>query len=402
MRLAFFKVGDPQGSLAHINALFKYLESKGVEIKEIELDPQNVQEAVEKLHEYRPHFTMDLNATGIIVGEQDGKKLPIYDMLGFAHISIFTEDPLLHFPNIYGVESHNNLIAVATDIRYVDSLKFLGVNNISYITPFLDFSLFPKPVEERDIEVAFFGPVVDPQIVASAVQKNLPENIFTLFMEVGEFMFRNPEVNSLTALNYILGIFNPQFQQEFMEWRQKEEEAFLRLLNDVSIYATMRKRWFILNFLEGIDLKIVGEFQGELREDHEHIKISSYEDLLSIYGRTNLTIASFPHTVPSGIGFTPLEISAMGSAPMLDFRGTLPGFLIPGEEVITYNPLDRAEIEEKLLYYLDNPQELMDIAHRAKEATLNRYRVDDRGEFIYNVLKDIHKTIEEQSANKEE
>ena len=401
MRLAFFKVGEIQGSLKHVNALIEYLKERGVEFKEIELDPKNVQKAVEELQEFRPAFTMDLNATGIIIGEQEGKKTPLYDIFGFVHFSFFTEDPLLHFPNLYGLQ-HRNLIALITDIRYADSLRMLGIENISYLTPFLDFSLFPQPQGERDIDIAFLGPVIDPQIIVDSVQKNLPESIFPLFIEAGEFMFRNPEVNSITALNYVLGLFNPQLQQEFEKWRKENEEAFLRLLNDTAIYATMRKRWYLINFLEGINLKVVGEYQGELKEDHENIKVNSYEELLDIYGRSYITVMSFPHTVPSGIGFTPLEVSAMGSAPMIDYRGTLPGFLTPGEEVIPYMPLDRADIEEKVLYYLDNLEEAKEIGEKARNAVVERYRVDDRGEFLYNMMKDIVSQAQQQAQAQQE
>ncbi len=401
MRLAFFKVGEIQGSLKHIGAMIEYLKERGVEIREIELDPKNVQKAVEELQEFRPAFTMDLNAMGIIIGEQEGKKTPLYDIFGFVHFSFFTEDPLLHFPNLYGLQ-HRNLVALITDIRYADSLRMLGIENISYLTPFLDFSLFPQPQGEREIDIAFLGPLIDPQIIVDSVQKNLPESIFPLFIETGEFMFRNPEVNSITALNYVLGLFNPQIQQEFEKWRKENEEAFLRLLNDTAIYATMRKRWYLINFLEGINLKVVGEYQGELKEDHENIKVNSYEELLEIYGKSYITVMSFPHTVPSGIGFTPLEVSAMGSAPMIDYRGTLPGFLTPGEEVIPYMPLDRADIEEKVLYYLDNLEEAKEIGERAKNAVVDRYRVDDRGEFLYNMMKDIVSQAQQQAQAQQE
>ncbi len=398
MKIAFFKIGELQGSLKHLNVMFEYIKGLGAEFIEIHLDPNNVQKAIEELNEFRPAFTIDVNATGIIIGEHEGKKMPIYDIFGFVHFSIFTEDPLLHFPNLYGLESHRNLVSIVTDVKYVDSLKFMGVDNVSYVTPFLDFSLFPKPSDERDIEVSFLGPVIDPQIILNTVSQHLPENIMPLFIETGEFMFRNPEVNVLTAFHYVLGLFNPQFQQEFMEWRQKNTEAFLRMLNDISIYATMRKRWYLVNFLEGINLKIVGEYQGELKEDHEHIKVSSYEELLEIYGRTKLTIMSFPHTVPSGIGFTPLEVASMGSAPMIDFRGTLPGFLKPDEEIITYNPVDRADIEEKILFYLENPQEVEAVAQRAGNAVVDRFRVDDRAQFVYNLMKDILSRAEQEKT----
>jgi hypothetical protein len=389
MKLAFIKLGEPEGSLRHINALLRDLKARGVEVEEIPLDPQNVQKTVDRLSEFQPQFTIDLNGTGVIIGEQEGKKLPLHDLFGFVHMSLFTEDPLLHFPNLLGLSQNRNMVALVTDIKYVDSLRLLGVENVSYITPFLDFGQLPEPPSEREFEITFLGPVINPEIIVNSVRANLPENIFPLFIEAGEYMFRNPEVNVLTAAGYILSLFNPQFQEEFNRWKKENQEAFFRLLNDITIYASMRKRWYIINFLEGINLKIVGEFQGEMREDHEQIKADSHDDLLRIYGNSYLTVMSFPQTVPSGIGFTPLEVSAMGSAGMIDYRGTLPGFLTPGEEIITYMPLDRADIEEKVLYYLDNLQEAVEIGERARKAVIDRYRVDDRSEFVFKMMNDI-------------
>jgi len=400
MKLAFLKLGNLEGSLRHVNALLSDLKGRGVEIEEIPLDPQNVQKTVDALSEFKPNFTLDLNGSGIIVGEQEGMKLPLHDLFGFVHFSLFTEDPFLHFPNLLGLSQNRNMVALVTDIKYVDSLRYLKVENVSYMTPFLDFSVFPQALPEKEYEVTFIGPVINPEIVINSVRQNLPENIFPLFIESGEFMFRNPEVNPLTAVNHILSIFNPQFQEEFGKWKSENEEAFLRMLNDIAIYASMRKRWYILNFLEGINLKVVGEFQGELLEDHEHIKVNSYEELIEIYGKSYLSILSFPATVPTGIGFTPLEVSAMESAVMIDYRGTLPGFLTPGEEVIAYMPLDRADIEEKVLYYLDNLQEAVEIARKAKEAVLNRYRVDDRAEFLFKMMNDILTQAQAQEAEK--
>ncbi len=401
MKLAFIKVGELEGSLKHVNALLSDLKARGVEVHEIELVPEKVQETVDLLSEIRPQFTLDLNATGVIVGEQEGKKLPLHDLFGFVHFSLFTEDPLLHFPSLRGLSQNQNMVALITDVKYADSLRILGVQNVSYITPFLDFSVFPAVEAERDIEVAFVGPVINPEMILNSVRQNLPDNIFPLFIEAGEFMFRNPEVPPLLAVNHIISMFTPQAQEEIAKWQKENEEAFLRLVNDSAIYATMRKRWFLVNFLEGINLKIIGEFQGELREDHEQIKAEGYEEILYIYGRTYLTVMSFPLTVPTGIGFTPLEVGAMGSAPMIDFRGTLPGFLTPEEEVISYIPLDRAEVEEKILYYLDNLQEVAEIGMRARNAVIERYRVDDRAEFLFKIMNDILQSQQQQEVSQQ-
>lgn len=74
---------------------------------------------------------------------------------------------------------------------------------------------------------------------------------------------------------------------------------------------------------------------------------------------------------------------------MVDFRSTLGSFFIPEEEVITYLPLDRADIEEKVVYYLENLQEAREIGQRAREKVLHNFTPNDRAEFIYNTFQDI-------------
>ncbi len=402
MKLAFLKIEELEGTPKHVRALLRYLQDKGVEVKEFRLNQENIQETVDQLSEFQPIFTMDINGTGIIFAQQDGKKVPFYDLFGVVHMSFFMEDPLLHFPQLLDAAGSRNLLALITDLRYIETLRMFGFQNISYITPFLDFSEIPQPSKERDLDIVFTGPVIDPQIIIDAARQNLNEEFFPYFLETGEFLFRNPEVNILYASEYVLSMFNPEFQQKFNEWRNKEKDNYLRLLNDIGIYATARKRWYVVSFLEGINLKIVGEFRGELREDHEVINVSNHRELMDVFGRSHITITSFPHTVPTGIGFTPLEIAAMASAPMLDFRGTLPAYFDLEKEAISYMPLDRADIEEKVLYFLDNLEEALEIGRAAQERVLSSFRVDDRGEFLFKMMNDILKQAQQEQAQTEQ
>ncbi|MCS7083534.1 MAG: glycosyltransferase, partial [Aquificaceae bacterium] len=116
---------------------------------------------------------------------------------------------------------------------------------------------------------------------------------------------------------------------------------------------------------------------------------------LEVLSKTQLCMISFPHAVPTGIGFTPLEVAYLGCAPMIDFRMTLPGFLNPGEEVITYLPLDRADIEEKLSFYLENPQEIERIGKNASNRVKTSFTPSDRAEFLAKVINDIYSQAQE-------
>jgi len=109
-----------------------------------------------------------------------------------------------------------------------------------------------------------------------------------------------------------------------------------------------------------------------------------------------LALSTFPAFVPSGIGFTPLEIAACETAPMLNFRSTLPGFLKPQEEVIVYNPLDRMDIEEKLLFYLDSDEDRRIIAENAYKAVKERFTCEDRVKFFKELMENIYQQIVQQ------
>ncbi len=390
MRIAFLKQGKELGIHRHVLGILEVLRQKGAQVEEFDLTEGELQEVVQKLLDFAPLFVLDINASGVIFGQrEDGQKVALCDAYGFVHVSLFTDEPLFYYPPLLDLRNTNNFLAVFTDLKYADSLRFLGLEKGSfYITPFVDPSQMVQPSEEKDIEVLFFGPVIDPAILASQVSQNTREDFIPFFFEVGEFLFRNPEAHILYVSEYLLSMFNPQFQEEFIRWRSENPQDYLRFLNDISLYATARKRWYLLSFLEGINLKIVGAFEGELKEGHEHVKVENWREVLELVGRSYMTILSYPHAVPTGVGFLPLEVAYMGSAPLIDYRATLPGFFIP-EEVITYLPLDRADIEEKVVYYLENLQQAKEIGERARQKVLERYTPEDRGEFLLNTFNNI-------------
>ncbi|RMH81270.1 MAG: glycosyltransferase family 1 protein [Acidobacteria bacterium] len=390
MRVAFLKQGKELGLNRHLLALLDFFRNQGLEVEEFDLTEGGLQDTVNRLVEFSPLFTLDVNASGVIVGQRDEQRVPIFDAFGFVHVSLFTDEPLFYFPSLLDVVNSTNFLAVITDLKYADTLRLMGLDRgLFYITPFVDRKQMPEPSEEKDIELIFLGPVIDPQIIAQQITQVLKESFLPYFFEVGEFLFRNPEVHLLHASEYIFSMFNQSFQEEFIKWRQENPQEYFKLLNDLSVYATARKRWYILSFLEGINLRIVGGFQGELKEGHEHVEVQSWNEALELIGRSYMTLLSFPYAVPTGIGFTPIEVASMGSAPLIDYRATLPGFFMPDKEVITYLPLDRADIEEKVLFYLENLDRAREIGEKAREKVLQSFTPEDRAQFLYRLFQDI-------------
>lgn len=391
MRVAFLTQGRELGLNRHILGILKVLREKGAEVGEFDLSEEDLQEKVQDMLNFAPHFVLDVNGAGMLFGQkEDGTKVPACDAFGFVHMSLFNEEPLLHYPLFLDTKDATNFALIITDLKYTDTIRLMGhERNVFYITPFIDTEQMPQPPQEKDIEVVFLGPAIDPNLLVQELISSINQEHTPLFFEVANFMFRNPEVHLLDASNYILSMFNPSFQEEFNRWRQENPQEYYRLLNGISAYATAMKRWYLLSFLEGINLKVVGAVRGELKEGHEQVEVESWEGVLELVGRSYITLLSYPHTVPTGVGFTTLEVAFMESAPFIDFRGTLPAFFTPEEEVITYHPIDRAEIEEKLLYYLENLNEALEVGKRAKQKVLERFTHQDRGEFIYELFSQI-------------
>ncbi len=392
MKIGILKTPHEEWVRVHIDSLFSLLRDKNVEIEEFTLDPQNPQRLVDELVAFKPFFTIDVNAKAALVAETEKDKKLFSDIFGFVHVSLFVDDPLMYFPSLLQIRGAKNFLPVVFDLKYADSLRFLGFQNVSYIVPFIDPAYFGGTLKvEKDTNLLFVGPIVDPSRIEEDLQKAVDPVTFAFFRETGHFMFRNPEVNVLTAIDYMLPFFNPDFQSKFIEWKEKNPQDFLKLLNDITIYASSLKRWFLIGFLEGMDLTVVGEFVGEPKENHHVVKPDNHVDLIKLYASSYLCILSIPYNVPSGVGFTTLEVGASGSVPMVDYRASIQGMFIPDREVITYLPLDRADIEEKILYFLDHPTELRDMGEICRKKVISGFSPDTRADFLYNLFESIIK-----------
>jgi len=383
------------GDFHIIESLKEYLPDDRFEFKTFSVDPQNPAKTVKEIEEYLPLFTMDFNTKGTIWGEKDNEKRPLQDILGTLHFTIFTEDPLFFGDNVLNLRKSTNTVFLITDLRYGQFLGSLGFPNIYYFTPCVNLRLITK-VEEKDINLTFVGDAVDPNFIVEAWSQQMDPAIRDFGIEVGEFCFRNPEISPLFAVDYILPLMNPQFQETFNKFRQDNPNLYFAWLSQVSLYTTARRNWFILSFLEGTELTIVGNVQGNLPEGFTVAEINTFEDRFNYIGRSKLALTTFPAFVPSGIGFTPIEVAASETALMINFRSTLPSFFKPQEEVIVFNPLDRMDIEEKLLFYLENEEDRKLIAEKAFKTVQEKFTCQDRVQFFKDLMKGAYEQIIQQ------
>ncbi|AEF19161.1 MULTISPECIES: glycosyltransferase [unclassified Hydrogenobaculum] len=375
----------------YVERMAQKLNQFGIEIIFYDIDYNNIDAYVNFLQEQRPFFVMDVNGSALVYGESNGNRVSLCDAFGFLHISVFTEDPMLYYPALFNGRESRNFIQMITDMKHADFLRSIGYQNIYFLAPFVSEELLQRPItQEKEIKVLFPGPIVDPNIIVQESAKIFPEEVMPVFVEVGEFMRRNPEVDVIFAVEYMLPFFNYEIQEKFLKWRNESPEAYINFLVNVGLYNTARKRLFVISFLEGIDIKILGDSQVPLKEGQEVISAETQEDVLNIYANSMITFLSFPSIVPSGIGFTPIEVISQGSCAFIDYRASLPGFFIPDQEIVAYTPLDRLEIEEKLIFFLENEDQAMEIAKNGRSKVESSFTETQRAQFVADIIKQIY------------
>jgi glycosyltransferase involved in cell wall biosynthesis len=401
MKGIFVRTPELSYNAHYVERMAQKLNDFGMELVFYDLDYNNIDAYVNFLQDQRPFFVIDVNGSALVYGESEGNRVSLCDAFGFLHISVFTEDPMLYYPVLLNGRGARNFIQMITDMKHADFLRTLGYQNVYFLAPFVSDDLLQRPIpNEKQIKLLFPGPIVDPNIIIQESAKVFPEEVMPVFVEVGEFMRRNPEVDAIFAVEYMLTFFNYDIQEKFLKWRNESPEAYISFLVNVGLYNTARKRLFVISFLEGIDIKILGDAQVPLKEGQEVITAQSQEDVLDIYANSMLTFLSFPSIVPSGIGFTPIEVISQNSCAFIDYRASLPGFFIPDQEIVAYTPLDRLEIEEKLLFFLDNEDQAMEIASNGRSKVAQSFTQNERAKFIADIINQIHQqSLEMLSQN---
>ncbi|WP_456400687.1 glycosyltransferase family protein [Persephonella sp.] len=405
-RVVFIKTPDPRGiSNSIIEGLSKTIAARDFEVKVVEPTKENIQDLVNEIIEFKPLFTFDLNLDGLIYAEQDGKKVPLADLVGNIHISWFLDDPMLHYAKIKPVIGSNQILYLTIDVEHSQWLGSMG-KNVAYLSPGIFPTNFPPPVQEKEFDVAFIGPVTDPAIIERDWKERFDETIFGFAVELGRMIFRNPDMPIRYASGYLLSQFNPQFQQAIINFQKEKDQEFMSFLSEVGIYAMNLRRWNILESIEDFEVNVLGAVNGELKDNIVvYEDIIKEKDVISFLSKSKIALLSQPPFLPSGLGYTTFNSVACNTLVMVEEKLAAKSFYIVDKEIVTYHPIDTIEIEGKIAYFLEeNPLERENIAKAGRDRTFKDHTIINRGEFLANIMRDLIKqaSVSENDGKKEE
>ncbi|WP_293448278.1 glycosyltransferase [Persephonella sp.] len=400
-KVAFIKTPDPRGITdTIISGLSKSLSARNFETRIFEPTQDNIQEVVNQIIEYKPLFTFDFNLDGLIFAEKDGQQKILADIIGNIHVTWFLDDPMIHFTKLKSALQSNQLLYLTIDIEHGQWLGSMG-KNVAFLAPGINPSDFPPPNVEKEFDIAFVGPVADPDNIENSWKERFDQNLFGFAVELGRMLYRNPDMPVRFASGYLLSQYNQDFQQAMIKFQQEKEDEFMQYLTEITLYAMHLRRWNIIDSIEDFEINVLGPVEGETKDNVVvYPKIIANEDIISFLSKTKISLLSQPPFIPTGLAYTVFASVGSNTLTMVEERLSSKSFLIEGRDLITYHPIDTVEIEGKIAYYLeDAPSEREAIAKQGRDTVFQNHTLLHRGEFLANMLNDIIKRASEPSEN---
>ena len=379
-----------------INGLKNVLSEKGFEVKIVEPNPDNVQQVVNEIFEFKPLFMFDINLDGVIYGEKEGKKVLLADIMNNIHMTWFFDDPMVHWIKLKPTLNSKQIIYLTVDTEHSQWLGSLG-KNVAFLSPGIIPENIPPENTPKEFDVAFVGPVVEPALIEEDWKKRFDEYLYIYAIELGRLLYKNPDMPIRFASGYLLSQFNTDFQERILKVQQEMEDEFMAYLSEIGVYAMNLRRWNILDNIEEVEINVLGPVQGETKDNIVvYDDIIKEKDILQFLAKSKIALLSHPPFIPTALGYTAFNSLACNTLTMVEERLFAKSFFIEDKEIVLYHPTDYLDIASKILYYLeDNPSEREAIAKAGREKVFKNHTIQNRGEFIAEMMKNIIKQAEE-------
>jgi len=398
-RVILFKTPDPRGIVETIiNSLERVLNSEGFETMVLTPDPENIDKQVEEIYNFRPLFMFDINLDGVIYADKDGKKVPLSEVLGNIHISWFLDDPMVHWIKLKPTLNSNQFVYLTIDVEHTQWLASMQ-RNVAFLSPGVCKENVPPADTEKEFDIAFLGPVIDPVLIEEDWKKKFDSNLYIFAIELGRLIFRNPDMPMRFASTYLLSQFNDQFQEAMFRFQKEKEDEFISYLAEIGVYAMHLRRWNILDNIEDKEINILGSVQGETKENIViYDDIVKEKDIINFFNKTKIALLSHPPFIPSGLGYSVFTALASNSLVFTEDRFFTKSFFEDGRDLILYNPNDILDIVSKIDYFLeDSEEEIFEIAKSGREKVLAFHTLENRGQFVVNMMRDILQRAEAEA-----
>lgn len=317
-----------------------------------EVSREDIGQLFQTIGEFRPHFILTSNYAGM---DTEGIFARFFEDARIPYVSWFTDTPRMI---LFGRKMHISMYSVAAtwERAYFDHFTGLGFEHVLYLPLATDPVLFQgEPGETFDRDLAFVGSSMIQQ-TQEALEKN--EHLPHVVAAVA----RAFEQGRVTRENFARGI-SAIVEAPVLESLNDSERRNLELL--INYEATRRQRAEMVRRLEPLGLEVRGDAHWLEVAARVGGAVGYFQDLAPFYRGTAVNLNSTSLQMRFAVNQRVFDCPAAGGFLITDRQADLAEHFDPETETVTYATLD--ELEDKVRYYLQRPEERSAIVRRAQK-----------------------------------
>jgi spore maturation protein CgeB len=185
--------------------------------------------------------------------------------------------------------------------------------------------------------------------------------------------------------HYLPEACNPQWHKH-MEVTNAEDATYRCDVAAVGSFHYYRAR--MLEGFEGYNLKIWGSncppwISSPIKDRYTHHYVKE-EEKAKAYLSAKILINTVFYSEIEGVNCTLFEAAGCGAFQIADWKPSLPKLFEPEREIVTFR--SGRELKEKVDYYLNHPEERLEIAHRAYLRAHREHTYEIRLTKIFDLL----------------
>lgn len=326
----------------------------------------------EKIAEYRPHFILSINHTGL---DADGQVLALLKRCGVPFASWFVDYPEMFMTN--EVSADSLLSIFCWNPQSIPFFKTKKVQEVHYLPLGTDTSIFKpqNPMPKPTHQVSFVGSSWTYKISEMLRTTRFPAPLLREYRRLGKIFEKDPDINRQSLLKMMA----PQAQTALKKLPAHNQKRFYRL---IQLEGTKQKRINTVSKLLNFMPVIVGDFYWKQALSEQNKKYSwwnriNYErELPAFYQSSAINFNTTSLQASYAMNQRIFDVPACGSFILTEQNSTLEELFEPGKEVACYRNVD--EIKETTTYWLNNPEARKGIIKAAHNRILDQHTYGHR------------------------
>ncbi len=324
------------------------------------------------LAEFKPDFVLTSNYAGM---DEAGMFAHFFNDAKIPYVSWFTDTPrMILFNRTMYVSDY--AVAATWEKAYAPHLESYGFSHVHYMPLATDPAIFDGlPTRQPDRNLAFVGSSMLVQL-AEALEKHadLPHVV-----EAVEGAIRDGRVTRESYNAGLESILGTAFVETLDDGQQRNAELLM------NYEATSQQRIELVRALIPLGIEARGDASWKSVLDNYESNLGYFDDLAPFYRSTAVNVNNTSLQMRDAVNQRVFDCPAAGGFLITDNQPDLHELFDVAQEVVTYESLP--ELQDKITYYLNHPEERESIVNRARTRVLAEHTHRHRLQSLETYLK---------------